>query len=96
MEDQESETTRLAKTDTAIEIMAAMRATRMTRIAMEKAKREEDQDKKLIERLYKELEILNKEREDLYIGNTKIRDKVLTEYSLEMKKYFSNKKDDVR
>lgn len=96
MKNQETETDRLAKTDTAIEIMAAMRATRITRIVMEEAKPAEDQDLKLIERLHRELDILSKEREDLYTGNQKVRDKILNEYSIEMKKYFSGGKNDVR
>lgn len=81
----------LAQMDTAIEIMAGMRATRITRLALEKAKSEQDRDEKLIARLQKELLLLNEERHLMYMGNPKIKDKILNEYSQEMKEYFAGK-----
>lgn len=81
----------LAQMDTAIEIMAGMRATRITRLALEKAKSEEDRDDKLIARLQKELQLLNEERHLMYKGNPQIKDKILNEYSQEMKAYFAGK-----
>lgn len=89
----ENETKELAKTDTAIEIMAAMRSTRITRLALENNKPENLQDTKLLARLEKELDMLNEERHLLYKGDRTIREKILTEYSKEMMEYFKGKEN---
>ena len=89
----ENETKELAKTDTAIEIMAAMRSTRITRLALENNKPENLQDTKLIARLEKELNMLNEERHLMYKGDKNIREKILTEYSKEMMEYFKEKEN---
>lgn len=96
MEQEKSETKRLAEMDTAIEIMAAMRATRITRIAMEELKPENLRDDKMIERLKKELDMLREERHLMYCGNQEVQDKILNQYSKEMKEYFAEQKDNVR
>ncbi len=83
----------LAKIDTAIEIMAAMRATRITKLALEENKPETEQNKKLIARLHKELDLLQEERHLMYKGDEKIRNKILNEYGKEMKQYFTGSKD---
>ncbi|MBE6451213.1 MAG: hypothetical protein E7016_04540 [Alphaproteobacteria bacterium] len=85
------ETKELAKTDTAIEIMGAMRSTRITRLALEKNKPTELQDDKLITRLEKELDMLNAERHLMYKGDKVVREKILNEYSKEMTEYFKGK-----
>ncbi len=85
-------TEQLAGTDSAIEIMGAMRAIRISRLANEKAKPETEQDKKLIARLTKELELLREERHQLYKGDEKIKNKTLTTYAQEMKEFFVRKK----
>lgn len=87
----ENETKELAMTDTAIEIMAAMRSTRITRLALEKNKPTELQDDKLITRLEKELDMLNAERHLMYKGDKVVREKILNEYSKEMTEYFKGK-----
>ena len=84
----------LAQMDTAIEIMAGMRATRVTRLALEKMKPEQQRDNKLVARLEKELSLLNEERHLMYRGNQQIRNKILNEYSKEMKEYLAGKKND--
>ena len=89
----ENETKELAKTDTAIEIMAAMRSTRITRLAVENNKPENLQDAKLIARLEKELDMLNEERHLMYKGDKNIREKILNEYSKEMMEYFKGKEN---
>lgn len=89
----ENETKELAKTDTAIEIMAAMRSTRITRLALENNKPDNLQDAKLIARLEKELDMLNEERHLMYKGDKNIREKILTEYSKEMMEYFKEKEN---
>lgn len=89
----ENETKELAKTDTAIEIMAAMRSTRITRLALENNKPDNLQDAKLIARLEKELDMLNEERHLMYKGDKNIREKILTEYSKEMMEYFKGKEN---
>lgn len=94
MSEKKSETQKLASTDTAIEIMGAMRATRISRLAKEKAKPESERDNKLIERLDKELNLLREERHRLYQGDEKIKDKISTIYSQEMKEHFSGKNND--
>lgn len=81
----------LAQMDTAIEIMAGMRATRVTRLALEKMKPEQQRDNKLVARLEKELSLLNEERHLMYQGNQQIRSKILNEYSKEMKEYLAGK-----
>ena len=81
----------LAQMDTAIEIMAGMRATRVTRLALEKMKPEQQRDNKLVARLEKELSLLNEERHLMYRGNQQIRNKILNEYSKEMKEYLAGK-----
>lgn len=87
----ENETKELAKTDTAIEIMAAMRSTRITRLALENNKPEKLQNIKLIACLEQELNVLNKERDLMYKGDKIVREKILTEYSKEMSEYFKGK-----
>ena len=87
----ENETKELAKTDTAIEIMAAMRSTRITRLALENNKVPELQDTEYIARLEKELDILNIERYLMYKGDKVVREKILTEYSKEITEYFKGK-----
>ena len=89
----ENETKELAKTDTAIEIMAAMRSTRITRLALENNKPDNLQDAKLIARLEKELDMLNEERHLMYKGDKNIREKILNEYSKEMMEYFKGKEN---
>lgn len=81
----------LAQMDTAIEIMAGMRATRVTRLALEKMKPKQQRDNKLVARLEKELSLLNEERHLMYRGNQQIRSKILNEYSKEMKEYLAGK-----
>ncbi len=89
-----SDPTVLAQTDTAIEIMAGMRATRITRLALEKMKPEQERDDKLMARLERELQLLNEERHLMYQGDRETRDKILNEYSKEMKEYLAGKKND--
>lgn len=96
MENEKTETKRLAEIDTAIEIMAAMRATRITRLALEEMKQEQERDQQLITRLNKEIDILNEERHLMYLGDENIQNKILNEYSVEMTEYFLGKKDNVR
>ena len=81
----------LAQMDTAIEIMAGMRATRVTRLALEKMKPEQQRDNKLVARLEKELSLLNEERHLMYQGDQQVRNKILNEYSKEMKEYLAGK-----
>lgn len=81
----------LAQMDTAIEIMAGMRATRVTRLALEKMKPKQQRDNKLVARLEKDLSLLNEERHLMYRGNQQIRNKILNEYSKEMKEYLAGK-----
>ena len=78
------ETKRLARGDTAIEIMAAMRGTRISQLALEKEKPDGVRDDKLIARLEHELEILRKERDLMNRGDKDIEEKVLTDYSKEI------------
>ncbi len=85
------ETKRLARGDTAIEIMAAMRGTRISQLALEKEKPDGVRDDKLIARLEHELEILRKERDLMNRGDKDIEEKVLTDYSKEMKEFFLGK-----
>jgi len=87
-EKEYSETQRLARNDTAIEIMAARMGICSTRIINEEDKPEDQQDKKLLERLNKELTILAKERERLYKGDEEIRDKIYGVYAKEVKDYY--------
>jgi len=86
-----SETQRLARNDTAIEIMAAKMGICSTRIIEEKNKPESERDEKLLERLNKELVILSKERQRMYKGDEDIKEKILDIYSKEVKDYFSGK-----
>lgn len=94
MSEKATETQKLARTDSAIEIMGAMRATRISRLASEKAKPEAERDNKLIERLDKELSLLRDERHLMYKGDESVKNKVLTDYSQEMKDYFSGSKNE--
>ena len=87
----ENETKELAQTDTAIEIMAAMRSTRITRLALENDKPEKLKNINLIACLEQELKVLNKERDLMYKGDKMVREKILTEYSEEMSEYFKGK-----
>lgn len=96
MEKKYRTTKELAEKDTAIEIMAAMRATRISRLALENDKPDEIQDKKLIERLKKELKLLNIERHQMYQGDEKVKEKILNKYAKEMTDYFLGKKNNVR
>lgn len=92
MEEKEySETQRLARNDTAIEIMAAKIGICITRIMKEKSKPEDERDAKLLERLYKERSILAKERQRMYKGDEDIKEKILDIYSKEVKDYFLGK-----
>lgn len=84
----------LAQMDTAIEIMSGMRATRITRLALEKMKSEQERDDKLVARLERELQLLNEERYLMYQGDQKTRDKILNEYSKEMKEYLTGKNNE--
>ncbi len=94
MKREYTETERLARADTAIEIMAARIGICINRIVKEKAKPEDEQDQKLLHRLYKERDILAKERDRMYRGDEDIEEKILTVYSQEVKAYFLGKKDD--
>ena len=92
MEQKEySETERLARNDTAIEIMAARIGMCNTRIMNEEDKPESERDEKLLERLNKELRILAKERERLYKGDERVRDKIYDVYAKEVKDYYLGK-----
>ncbi|MBO4294315.1 MAG: hypothetical protein J5896_02595 [Alphaproteobacteria bacterium] len=86
-----SETQRLARNDTAIEIMAAKIGICITRIIEEKSKPESERDEKLLERLYKERSILSKERQRMYKGDEDIKEKILDVYSKEVKDYYLRK-----
>lgn len=86
-----SETQRLARNDTAIEIMAAKMGICSTRIIEEESKPESERDEKLLERLYKELVILSKERQRMYKGDEDIKEKILDIYSKEVKDYYLGK-----
>lgn len=94
MEDKQTETQKLAHSDVAIEIMAAMRASRISRIAAEKEKTESERDNKLIERLNKELELLREERHLMYSGDSKIQNKILNEYSKKVTEFFLGQKNE--
>lgn len=96
MENQESETTRLAQTDTAIEIMAAKIGICMTRMLEEENKPENQQDQKLIDRLDKELDILYAERERLYAGDKVVQDKIYQTYAPQVSEYFLKDAGNVR
>lgn len=86
-----SETQRLARNDTAIEIMAAKIGICSTRILEEKEKPENERDNKLLERLYKERSILAKERQRMYKGDEDIKEKILDVYSKEVKDFLLGK-----
>ena len=88
-----SETQRLARNDTAIEIMAARIGMCITRIIEEKNKPESERDEKLLARLYKERSILAKERQRMYKGDEEIREKILDVYSKEVKAYYLGNKE---
>lgn len=92
MEQKEySETERLARNDTAIEIMAARIGMCNTRIMNEEDKPESERDEKLLERLNKELRILAKERQRMYKGDEEIRNKIYDVYAKEVKDYYLGK-----
>ena len=86
-----SETQRLARNDTAIEIMAAKMGICSTRIIEEESKPEPERDEKLLERLNKELKILAVERQRMYKGDEEIKEKILNIYSEQVKAYFLGK-----
>ncbi|MBR1915292.1 MAG: hypothetical protein IJ830_02480 [Alphaproteobacteria bacterium] len=92
MEQKEySETERLARNDTAIEIMAARMGMCNTRIMNEEDKPESERDEKLLKRLYKERSILAKERQRMYKGDEEIRNKIYDVYAKEVKDYYLGK-----
>lgn len=76
-----TETQRLAKMDTAIEIMAARIGICMQRIFAEEEKPEAEQNQELLSRLNKEMVILYAERDRMYGGDKKVHDKILNQYS---------------
>ena len=76
-----TETQRLAKMDTAIEIMAARIGICMQRIFTEEEKPEAEQNQELLSRLNKEMVILYAERDRMYGGDKKVHDKILNQYS---------------
>ena len=90
------ETKRLAKFDTAIEILAAKIGISVNRIVAEESTPAEVQDQKLIERLHRELEILNAERDRMYKGDKEIQDKIYNNYAPEVMEYFKGKKNNAR
>ena len=94
MDKSTTNTQKLAQTDSAIEIMGAMRATRISRLAKEKAKPKSERDNKLIDRLDKELDLLREERHLMYKGDENVKNKILTEYSKDMKDFLVGKKHD--
>ena len=97
MEQEKSETKRLAEMDTAIEIMAARIAMCMHRIIAEENKPESEQNSQLLQRLNKEMQILYAERERMYCGDAKIQNKILNQYSKEVTDYMLGKnKNDSR
>lgn len=91
-----TETQRLAKMDTAIEIMAARIGICMQRIFAEEEKPEAEQNQELLSRLNKEMVILYAERDRMYGGDKKVHDKILNQYSKEVKDYYLGKKKNVR
>lgn len=91
-----TETQRLAKMDTAIEIMAARIGICMQRIFTEEEKPEAEQNQELLSRLNKEMVILYAERDRMYGGDKKVHDKILNQYSKEVKDYYLGKKKNVR
>lgn len=76
-----TETQRLAKMVTAIEIMAARIGICMQRIFAEEEKPEAEQNQELLSRLNKEMVILYAERDRMYGGDKKVHDKILNQYS---------------
>lgn len=96
MENEKTETKRLAEIDTAIEIMAARIGICMQRLLAEEEKAQNLQDAKLIERLDKELDILYAERDRMYQGDEEIKNKIYKEYASEVSDYYLGKKDNVR
>lgn len=86
----------LAKVDTAIEIMAARIGICMQRIFAEEEKPEAEQNQELLSRLSKEMVILYAERDRMYGGDKKVHNKILNQYSKEVKDYYLGKKKNVR
>lgn len=76
-----TETQRLAKMDTAIEIMATRIGICMQRIFTEEEKPKAEQNQELLSRLNKEMVVLYAERDRMYGGDKKVHDKILNQYS---------------
>ena len=91
-----TETQRLAKMDTAIEIMAARIGICMQRIFAKEEKPEAEQNQELLSRLNKEMVILYAERDRMYGGDKDIQEKIYEQYAPEVKDYYLGKKKNVR
>lgn len=86
----------LAKMDTAIEIMATKINITSLRILAEEEKENTQRDEHLINRLKKEMTILLKERERMYMGDENVKNKIFQQYAPEVKTYFERKQFDAR